>query len=75
LQTIKLFGATEILMMTVGVLLITALTFLLWRWPSRKRGHLARPTEPTGYGHFRRSVINRARLRCLAPAIDPKKSQ
>ncbi len=29
LQTIKLFGATEILMMTVGVLLITALTFLL----------------------------------------------
>jgi len=29
LQTIKLFGATEILMMTIGVLLITALTFLL----------------------------------------------
>jgi hypothetical protein len=29
LQTIKLFGAAEILMMTAGVLLITALTFLL----------------------------------------------
>ena len=29
LQTIKLFGAAEILMLTAGVLLITALTFLL----------------------------------------------